>query len=166
MWDPQAYLDYDELRSRPFHELVARVGAERPRRVVDAGCGPGTLTAELERRWPGAVVEAFDSSPEMVAAARERGVDARLFDITEWRPEPDTDVVVSNAVLQWVPGHAALLRRSGAGGENPYLIHQELGDVMTRAVKVDALNPWSTVEIRYCSTALTRAASGTEPVSM
>jgi trans-aconitate 2-methyltransferase len=111
VWDPQAYLDYDELRSRPFHELVARVGAERPRRVVDAGCGPGTLTAELERRWPGAVVEAFDSSPEMVAAARERGVDARLFDITEWRPEPDTDVVVSNAVLQWVPGHAALLRR-------------------------------------------------------
>jgi succinate dehydrogenase / fumarate reductase flavoprotein subunit len=29
-----------------------------------------------------------------------------------------------------------LLRRSGAGGENPYLIHQELGDVMTRAATV------------------------------
>ncbi len=111
MWDPQAYLDYGELRARPFRELVARVGAERPRRVVDVGCGPGTLTAELARRWPEARLEAFDNSPEMVAAARERGVAARLCDVSDWRPEPDTDVVVSNAVLQWVPGHEQLLRR-------------------------------------------------------
>lgn len=111
MWDPRAYLDYGELRARPFRELVARVGAERPRRVVDAGCGPGTLTVELADRWPEATLEAFDNSPEMVAAARERGVDARLVDVTDWRPAPDTDVVVSNAVLQWVPGHEELLRR-------------------------------------------------------
>lgn len=111
MWDPQEYLNHAELRARPFRDLVARIGAERPRRVVDAGCGPGTLTGELARRWPGAIVEAFDSSPEMVSSARERGVAARLCDVTEWRPEPDTDVVVSNAVLQWVPEHDAVLRR-------------------------------------------------------
>ncbi|MER7115536.1 trans-aconitate 2-methyltransferase [Saccharomonospora azurea] len=111
MWDPQAYLNYGELRARPFRELVARIGAERPRRVVDAGCGPGTLTTELMRRWPEATVEAFDNSPDMVAAARENGVNAELRDVTEWTPQPDTDVVVSNAVLQWVPGHEQVLRR-------------------------------------------------------
>lgn len=110
MWDPARYLAFADHRSRPFHELLARVGATSPRRVVDLGCGPGNLTAALAERWPSAVVEALDSSPEMVAAARARGVDARVGDVTSWRPGPDVDVVVSNAVLQWVPGHEELLR--------------------------------------------------------
>jgi trans-aconitate 2-methyltransferase len=57
------------------------------------------------------VVEALDSSPEMVEAARERGVDAHVGDVRNWSPQPDTDVVLSNATLQWVPGHADLLVR-------------------------------------------------------
>ncbi|WP_280364734.1 trans-aconitate 2-methyltransferase [Nocardia wallacei] len=109
MWDPQQYLAFDNHRSRPFFELLGRIGAQRPRRVVDLGCGPGHLATTLTERWPGAVVEASDSSPQMVAAARARGVHATLLDVREWEPEPDTDVVVCNAVLQWVPGHPALL---------------------------------------------------------
>ncbi|MFI5780953.1 trans-aconitate 2-methyltransferase [Nocardia sp. NPDC051570] len=109
MWDPQQYLAFDDHRSRPFFELLGRVRAEHPRRVVDLGCGPGHLTAALSQRWPDAVVEASDSSPEMVAAARARGVPAELLDVRDWRPEPDTDVVVCNAVLQWVIGHPTLL---------------------------------------------------------
>ncbi|MQY23742.1 trans-aconitate 2-methyltransferase [Nocardia macrotermitis] len=109
MWDPQQYLAFDDHRSRPFYELLARIGAEQPRRVTDLGCGPGHLTSVLSQRWPEAIVEASDSSPEMVAAARARGVHATLLDVRDWAPEPDTDVVVSNAVLQWVPGHPALL---------------------------------------------------------
>ncbi|RKT53196.1 trans-aconitate 2-methyltransferase [Saccharothrix australiensis] len=111
MWSPAKYLAFGDHRARPFHDLLAGVGAEDPRRVVDLGCGPGTLTAVLARRWPSAVVEALDSAPEMVAAARERGLDARVGDVTTWRPAPDTDVVVANAVLHWVPGHEDLLRR-------------------------------------------------------
>ncbi|WP_040751276.1 trans-aconitate 2-methyltransferase [Nocardia transvalensis] len=109
MWDPQQYLAFDNHRSRPFFELLGRIGAERPRRVVDLGCGPGHLTTTLAERWPAAVVEASDASPQMVAAARARGVHATLLDVREWQPEADTDVVVCNAVLQWVPGHPALL---------------------------------------------------------
>src|SRR5437016_5421725 len=111
MWDPSVYLAFADQRGRPFHDLIARIGADDPRRVVDLGCGPGNYTELLAARWPGAIVEALDSSPEMVAAARERGLVARVGDVTDWKPEPDTDVVVSNAVLQWVPGHADLLRR-------------------------------------------------------
>ncbi|WP_067573852.1 trans-aconitate 2-methyltransferase [Nocardia acidivorans] len=109
MWDPRQYLAFDDHRARPFFDLVQRVYADKPRRVVDLGCGPGNLTLTLGQRWPRAALEASDSSPEMVAAARARGIDARQLDVREWRPSPDTDVVVSNAVLQWVPEHRELL---------------------------------------------------------
>jgi trans-aconitate 2-methyltransferase len=108
-WDPALYLGFDDHRSRPFLDLLARVGATAPRRVVDLGCGPGHLTALLAARWPDADVRALDSSPEMVAAARERGVAAELADVVGWSPAPDTDVVITNAVLQWVPSHPQLL---------------------------------------------------------
>ncbi|MET8845934.1 trans-aconitate 2-methyltransferase [Amycolatopsis sp. NPDC004625] len=110
MWDPDKYLDYADLRARPFHDLVSRIGASSPRRVVDLGCGPGNLTVSLRSRWPSAVLECSDSSPEMVTAARECGLDAAVLDVRDWTPAPDTDVVVSNAVLQWVPDHDVLLR--------------------------------------------------------
>lgn len=111
MWNPETYLNFADHRGRPFFELLARIGARAPRRVADLGCGPGNLTATLTQRWPDAVVEAWDSSSEMVAAARERGVDARVGAIEEWEPGPDTDVVVSNAALQWVPSHRELIVR-------------------------------------------------------
>jgi trans-aconitate 2-methyltransferase len=111
MWDPAKYLDYADLRGRPFHELTSRIDAAAPRRVVDLGCGPGNLTVSLAKRWPDAVLEAGDNSPEMVAAARATGLDARVLDVRDWVPKPDTDVVVSNAVLQWVPDHRDLIRR-------------------------------------------------------
>ena len=110
-WDPTLYLDFDDHRSRPFHDLLARVGATAPRRVVDLGCGPGHLTGLLAARWPGAAVTALDSSAEMVAAARERGIEAERVDAVDWMPSPDTDVVLTNAVLQWVPSHRELLPR-------------------------------------------------------
>ncbi|MEU0496914.1 trans-aconitate 2-methyltransferase [Mycobacterium sp. NPDC006124] len=111
MWNPEVYLAFADHRGRPFYELLSRVRAESPRRVVDLGCGPGNLTVTLAQRWPEAVVEAVDGSAEMVDAARGRGLDATLGDLAQWTPESDTDVVVSNAALQWVPSHRELLRR-------------------------------------------------------
>ena len=112
-WEPALYRAFDDHRSRPFVDLVARIGPLDPAlpRVVDAGCGPGHLTGLLAARFPGAAVEAFDSSPEMVRAARAAGVDAVPADVREWTPAPDTGAIVSNAVLQWVPGHDDVLRR-------------------------------------------------------
>lgn len=111
MWDPAKYLAFADHRSRPFYELVARIGTTAPRRVVDVGCGPGNLTTSLASRWPSATIEALDSSPEMVDAAKKRGLSAYAGDVATWEPSPDTDVVVTNAVLQWVPDHDAVLRR-------------------------------------------------------
>ncbi|MDG4824364.1 trans-aconitate 2-methyltransferase [Asanoa sp. WMMD1127] len=113
MWDPAVYGRFGDERSRPFHELVARIPAERPRQVVDLGCGPGTLTATLSARWPDALVRGIDSSAEMISSARalDAPVDFAVGDLRDFVPSPGVDVVVSNAALQWVPGHEALLRR-------------------------------------------------------
>ncbi|MGV0992146.1 MAG: trans-aconitate 2-methyltransferase [Mycobacterium sp.] len=111
MWNPGTYLAFADHRGRPFSDLLARIDCESPQRVVDLGCGPGNLTEQLIRRWPGAVVEALDASPQMVAAARRRGVDAHLGDLRSWTPQPGTEVVLSHAALQWVPDHSELLVR-------------------------------------------------------
>ncbi|QIK65363.1 methyltransferase domain-containing protein [Nocardioides sp. HDW12B] len=116
-WDPQLYLAHADDRARPFVELLARVqrpGDAAPRRVVDLGCGPGHLTALMAERWPQAVVHGLDSSSEMVEAARrDVPADPRLSfevaDLRSWRPEEPVDLIVSNATLQWVPDHLALL---------------------------------------------------------
>ncbi len=115
-WDPAKYVQFGDYRDRPFFDLTARVHADAPRRVVDLGCGPGNLTATLAERWPGAAVEGLDSSAEMLAqsgvfAAGAGNLSFGLADIAAWMPEQDTDVVVTNAALQWVPGHLDLLRR-------------------------------------------------------
>lgn len=116
-WDPEQYLRFADERGRPFHDLLARVGAREARLVADLGCGPGTLTRLLAERWPQARIEAIDSSYEMVRRAEEELADlgeravAALADIREWEPPGAVDVLVSNATLQWVPGHLELLER-------------------------------------------------------
>jgi trans-aconitate 2-methyltransferase len=111
MWDPAIYGRYADERARPFYELMSRVGAKHPRYVVDAGCGPGELTAELAARWPEAEVHGFDSSPAMIAQASQvaRGPSFAVGDVRFWRPDRSVDVLVSNAVLHWVPEHRELL---------------------------------------------------------
>ena len=112
-WDPDQYERYADERARPFVDLLARVAAAEPRRVVDLGCGTGAMTALLSRRWPRADVEGIDSSPEMIERARALGTERlgfRLGDVGHWQPAADVDVVLSNATLQWVPGHSELLR--------------------------------------------------------
>jgi len=115
VWDPAQYGIFGDERARPFAELVGRIGGVEPRHVVDLGCGSGELTATLAARWPGAVVEAFDSSPEMIAAARAHAIPGRLNftvgDVAGWQPAGPVDVIVSNAVLHWVPQHPELLPR-------------------------------------------------------
>jgi trans-aconitate 2-methyltransferase len=111
-WDPERYLTYADERGRPFVELLARIGADRPREVVDLGCGPGNLTTLLRQRWPGAHVRGLDSSPEMVDRARDSDpdIDFEVADLRAWAATGDpVDVLVSHATLQWVPGHLDLL---------------------------------------------------------
>ena len=115
-WDPTQYAKFAYERNRPFHELIARVRVENPATVVDLGCGNGPLTLELAARWPLARVVGVDSSPQMIEAARALDVehrvewveaDARTWDLGSLGVA--ADVLVSNATLQWIPNHLALV---------------------------------------------------------
>ncbi|MFI5620706.1 trans-aconitate 2-methyltransferase [Streptomyces sp. NPDC051567] len=124
-WDPQQYLRHAGHRARPFLDLLARIpelpahpptpsGATPGPRVADLGCGPGNVTALLADRWPQARITGYDLSPEMLDRATEGyagptsgggSLDFRPGDLTDWLPEEPYDLIVSNAALQWVPGH-------------------------------------------------------------
>ena len=133
-WDPDKYTQFSSHRDRPFFDLTARIGARAPRRVVDLGCGTGTLTAALAARWPDAQVTGVDSLPDMIDQARSlEGAPSNLDfvpgRIEDWEPSPGTDVVVSNAALQWVPEHRDLLRRwSGQLDDGAWLAVQVPGN--------------------------------------
>ncbi|MCB5282257.1 MULTISPECIES: trans-aconitate 2-methyltransferase [unclassified Arthrobacter] len=115
-WDPAKYAKFGEYRDRPYFDLTARIHADAPRNVVDLGCGSGALTAALARRWPMAQVTGLDSSAEMLARSDSAAeplpnLSFSHADIASWMPSDDTDVVVTNAALQWVPDHRDLLAR-------------------------------------------------------
>ncbi len=113
-WDPAQYGRFAAERGRAFVDLTARVDATAPRHVVDVGCGSGELTGLLAQRWPTAVVEGIDSSPEMIEAADAPGVTFTVADAANWQPTSDVDVVVSNAVLHWIPRHQELMAQWAA----------------------------------------------------
>jgi trans-aconitate 2-methyltransferase len=131
-WDPAVYQVRRDERSRPFGDLIARLGAapEDVHSVVDLGCGAGNLTGQLVDRFPQARVHGVDSSEAMIASASEFAGPQLTFsvgDVTTWTP--DADVIVTNAVLHWVEGHAALLARwAGALRSGGWLAMQVPGN--------------------------------------
>ncbi len=104
------YVKFEEERTRPVWDLIARVPVSDARRAADIGCGPGNSTEVLRARYPEAEIVGIDSSPDMVAAARKRLPDI-AFDIADIRGWHGAgfDVILANAVIQWIPDHEALL---------------------------------------------------------
>jgi SAM-dependent methyltransferase len=82
---------------QPVLDLLEPQAGER---ILDLGCGDGILTEKVVAL--GAHVVGVDSSANMVAAARQRGLDARVMDVTALTFENEFDAVFSNAALHWV----------------------------------------------------------------
>ncbi|HSI50654.1 MAG TPA: trans-aconitate 2-methyltransferase [Ideonella sp.] len=112
-WNPALYTRFEEERTRPAAELLARVPLASAGSVVDLGCGPGNSTELLVQRFAGAKVIGMDSSPAMLASARERlpGAQFEQGDIASWSPAAPVDLLYANASLQWLPGHEQLVPR-------------------------------------------------------
>jgi len=112
-WDPSTYLKFDDKRTRPAGELLARIPLDAPLHVTDLGCGPGNSTALLAARWPECQLVGVDSSQQMLDKAATTGLPARwtLADIANWRPDTSQDVIFSNAALHWLDDHPALFKR-------------------------------------------------------
>jgi len=144
-WDPAQYARFSDERGRPFLDLTGQLAVTDPGLVVDLGCGSGELTATLAERWPSAAVRGLDSSAEMISQASPAGrlsfglAEASDFDAG------GVDVLVSNALLQWVPGHRELLVRwaaeLNAGGWLAFQVPANFGSPSHRLMRELAGSP-------------------------
>ena len=110
-WSAAQYVKFEEERTRPVRDLVARIPLAHVSAAADLGCGPGNSTEVLRERYPGALIVGVDSSTDMIEAARERipDIDFEIADLRDWRADGPLDVILANAVLQWLPDHETLL---------------------------------------------------------
>ncbi len=153
-WSAAQYVRFEDERNRPIHDLLNTLPDAGVATAIDIGCGPGNSTELLQKRFPGARITGLDSSPDMVTAARKRlpQIDFFIADIAPW-PESKPlnerfDVILGNAVLQWLPDHAALLPRLVArltpGGRLALQMPDNLDEpahVLMR--EVAAAGPWA-----------------------
>lgn len=134
---------------------VLELLAPRPgERILDLGCGDGVLTERIAAA--GAVVVGVDAAPDMIAAARARGLDARVVAGHDLTFDGEFDAVFSNAALHWMrPAEAVLagvhraLKPGGrfvaemGGHNNTAAIMVALRAVLgRRGIEAQRLSPW------------------------
>ena len=148
-WSAKQYLAFENERTRPVRDLLAAVPAADVRKAVDIGCGPGNSTEMLLARYPQAAVSALDSSPDMLAAARARLPQVRFeqIDLEHWHDDGPYDVILANAVLQWLPDHERLFPRLIAklapGGSLAVQMPDNLDEPAHRLMREIAVDgPW------------------------
>ncbi|MEM9750854.1 MAG: methyltransferase domain-containing protein [Pseudomonadota bacterium] len=133
-WRPDAYRLFEDERTQPARDLVARIASFPAKRIVDLGCGPGNSTRLLKAAWPDADVTGVDASPEMVATAKEAadGIAYRQGDIAAWAAAdsdgPSPDIIFSNAALHWLDDHGALFPRLLARASETGLLAVQMPD--------------------------------------
>lgn len=154
IWNPEQYQKHARFVPALGVRLVALLAPEPGERVLDLGCGDGALTLELLAR--GCEVVGVDSSPEQVAAARARGIDARILDAEKLSFQAEFDAVFSNAALHWmkdegnvIAGVFRALKPRGrfvaelGGAGNVAFIRRALVEVLERrGIDGEARVPW------------------------
>lgn len=112
-WNPELYLKYNRERLQPTIDLVRRIEVENPESIVDIGCGPGNSTQILNQRWPNARITGIDNSPAMIQKAKADYPDQEwlLLDAGKDSINEKFDLVFSNATIQWIPNHSALIEK-------------------------------------------------------
>ncbi len=112
-WNATTYLQFKNERTRPAVNLACRIPLDDPKTVLDIGCGPGNSTAVLRERFPNAKIIGIDNAPDMIEKAKESYPEMSFLciDADEYIATVGEkfDVVFSNACMQWLPDHKALL---------------------------------------------------------
>ena len=149
-WSAAQYVKFEHERTRPVHDLVARIPNPEIVGAADIGCGPGNSTEVLRERYPEARIVGLDSSPDMIDAARKRLPDIafEVADIRHWRPKEPLDVILANAVLQWIPDHEtlfpALMAKLRPGGALATQMPDNLDEPSHRLMgEVASSGPWA-----------------------
>ena len=114
-WNPGTYARFRGLRLRPALDLLRALPPLPEGPVVDLGCGNGAAGPALASL--GRAVTGIDTSPAMLAEAEATGVYVALHqrDIADWHHDGAPPALIfCNAVLHWLPDHAALIPRLAA----------------------------------------------------
>jgi trans-aconitate methyltransferase len=99
-WSPARYAENARFVSDLGEPLLALLNSQPGERILDLGCGDGALTEKIGAA--GAQVVGVDASAEMVSAAQQRGLDARVMDAYHLAFDNEFDAVFSNAALHWM----------------------------------------------------------------
>jgi trans-aconitate 2-methyltransferase len=149
-WSAKQYVAFEDERTRPVRDLVGALPAMEAGVVMDLGCGPGNSTEVLAARYNQAKVFGIDSSEDMIIAARKRMPHASFAvqDVLDWRESGPYDVILANAVLQWVPHHEvlipALIQKLRPGGALALQMPDNLEEPAHRLMRATAADgPWA-----------------------
>ncbi|MFN8125058.1 MAG: methyltransferase domain-containing protein [Candidatus Nanopelagicales bacterium] len=99
-WSSDRYATHGRFVADHAGPILDLLSPQPGERILDVGCGDGVLTEAIART--GADVVGIDNSPELVLAARERGVEVLLGDAAEMTYRSEFDAVFSNAALHWM----------------------------------------------------------------
>ena len=110
------YHEHASLQQSIAIELAKRFSdSQEPESILEIGCGTGFLTHPLRERFPQAMIEAIDISPEMLAIVRSQNLpgDVRLFlaDMNEYEPSQRFDLVASSTALHWANSLSEIMLR-------------------------------------------------------
>ena len=107
-WDPARYEGAHSFVWKHGEDALAWLDPQPEERILDLGCGTGHLTSRIAAS--GALVEGIDSSPSMIAQARQNypNLKFQLADAQTFRTDTLFDAMFSNAALHWMPDHDAV----------------------------------------------------------
>jgi trans-aconitate 2-methyltransferase len=114
-WNPDQYGKFQEEREQPFLDLLALIQPAPSLRIVDLGCGTGSLTRQLHEVLHAHETVGVDRSERMLEVARReplsRGLRFEAGTIEAFHGDAAWDLIFSNAAFHWVEDHEALVRR-------------------------------------------------------
>jgi trans-aconitate methyltransferase len=106
-WNPTAYAEIGSFVPTLGAGVLEWLNPQPGERILDLGCGDGQLTGKIAAA--GADVVGVDASPEMIAGARSKGIDALVCNAEALPFVAEFDAVFSNAALHWVRNQDAML---------------------------------------------------------
>lgn len=149
-WSAKQYVAFEDERTRPVRDLLAALPPIDAHSVIDLGCGPGNSTEVLAACYPQANISGIDSSSDMIEAARRRlpQISFTVADLQAWKSAGPFDVILANAVLQWVAHHELLLpslvKALAPGGALALQMPDNLDEPAHRLMReVAADGPWA-----------------------
>lgn len=114
-WNSNQYMKFKSERTQPSKDLIARINATKPERILDLGCGPGNSTFALKSTFAESEILGVDASDDMLKKARAEHSDIEfkkcflpqgLDDI-----DGKFDLIFSNACIHWIPKQKELLAK-------------------------------------------------------